>query len=130
MENKFYTSTNWAPWLGLGFLLSMLIFGTVSSVWLMCVLVILSFLPALIVRLTLKGYFVVDNFQVKYCYDRKNGRGTSFSIPMSDIQEVKRVGKSTLIQYDRGKTLHTRVHESEAFVNLLLKYNPRINLLK
>ncbi len=130
MENKFYTSTNWAPWLGLGFLLSFIFFGTIGDAWLMILLAILSFLPALIVRLTLRGYFLVDNFQVKYCYDRKNGRGTSFSMPISDIHEVKRVGKSILIHHDGGKKLHTRVHQSEAFVNLLLKYNPRINLLK
>ena len=128
MEKKFYTSTNWAPWLGLGFLLSTIFFGTVDNSWLMALLIVLSFLPALIVYLTLNGYYMLDNFQLKYCYDRKNGRGTSFSLPISDIKEVKRNGKSILIGYDGGKTLNTRVHESEAFVQLLLKYNPKIKL--
>jgi hypothetical protein len=128
MEKKFYTSTNWAPWLGLGFLLSTIFFGTLDNGWLTFLLVLLSFLPAFIVSLTLRGYYLVDNFQVKYCYDRKNGRGTSFSIPISDIEAVTRQNKSVLIQYDKGKSRHTRIHEAEAFVSLLLKYKPQIKI--
>jgi hypothetical protein len=129
MENKFYTSTNWAPWLGLGFLLSTIFFGTINDTWLMVLLVILSFLPALMVKLTLKGYFLVNNFQVKYCYDRQHERSVSFSIPIVDIISVKRIGKSVLINHTVDKTSYTRVHEAETFVNLLLKYNPRITIL-
>ena len=129
MENKFHTSTNWAPWLGLGFLLSTIAFSSVNDTWLMIVLAILSFLPAFIVRLTLRGYFQVDNFLLRFGYDRKKGRHISFSIPMMDIVSVKRIGKSILIQHTQDKTLYTRVHDSEAFVNALLKYNPRIKLV-
>ena len=127
MDTKFYTSTNWAPWLGLGFVLSSIFFGVVSNNWLLSFLVFLSFLPAIVVAFTLRGYYLVDNLQVKYCYDRKNGRQTSFSIPISDITEVKRVGKTVVFHYDRGEVYNTRIHEAEAFVAALLKYNPKIN---
>lgn len=127
MDTKFYTSTNWAPWLGLGFVLSSIFFGVVSNNWLLSFLVFLSFLPAIVVAFTLRGYYLVDNLQVKYCYDRKNGRQTSFSIPISDITEVNRVGKTVVFHYDRGEVYNTRIHEAEAFVAALLKYNPKIN---
>ena len=127
MDTKFYTSTNWAPWLGLGFVLSSIFFGVVSNNWLLSFLVFLSFLPAIVVAFTLRGYYLVDNLQVKYCYDRKNGRQTSFSIPISDITQVKRVGKTVVFHYDRGEVYNTRIHEAEAFVAALLKYNPKIN---
>ena len=127
MDTKFYTSTNWAPWLGLGFVLSSIFFGTVSNNWLLSFLVFLSFLPAIIVAFTLRGYYLVDNLQVKYCYDRKNGRKTSFSIPISDITQVKRVGKTVVLHYDRGEVYNTRIHQADAFVAALLKYNPKIN---
>ena len=128
MDTKFYTSTNWAPWLGLGFVLSSIFFGVVSNNWLLSFLVFLSFLPAIVVAFTLRGYYLVDNLQVKYCYDRKNGRQTSFSIPISDITEVNRVGKTVVFHYDRGEVYNTRIHEAEAFVAALLKYNPKINV--
>ena len=127
MDTKFYTSTNWAPWLGLGFVLSSIFFGTVSNNWLLSFLVFLSFLPAIIVAFTLRGYYLVDNLQVKYCYNRKSGRKTSFSIPISDITHVKRVGKTVVLHYDRGEVYNTRIHQAEAFVAALLKYNPKIN---
>ena len=127
MDTKFYTSTNWAPWLGLGFVLSSIFFGVVSNNWWLSFLVFLSFLPAIVVAFTLRGYYLVDNLQVKYCYDRKKGRQTSFSIPISDITEVKRVGKTVVLHYDRGEVYNTRIHEAEAFVAALLKYNPKIN---
>lgn len=127
MDTKFYTSTNWAPWLGLGFVLSSIFFGVVSNNWLLSFLVFLSFLPAIVVAFTLRGYYLVDNLQVKYCYDRKKGHQTSFSIPISDITEVKRVGKTVVFHYDRGEVYNTRIHQAEAFVAALLKYNPKIN---
>jgi hypothetical protein len=128
MENKFYTSTNWAPWLGLGFLLSTIFFSSISETWLMIALVIFSFLPAFIVRLTLRGYYQMDNFLLRYAYDRKEGRKVSFSIPMMDIQSVKKAGKSLQITHTKNIVLNTRVHDAETFVGLLLKYNPRIKL--
>ena len=127
MDTKFYTSTNWAPWLGLGFVLSSIFFGVVSNNWWLSFFVFLSFLPAIIVAFTLRGYYLVDNLQVKYCYDRKYGRQTSFSIPISDITQVKRVGKTVVFHYDRGEVYNTRIHQAEAFVAALLKFNPKIN---
>ncbi len=129
MDTKFYTSTNWAPWLGGAFLITTLIFGFVSNPWVLAILVILCFLPALVVSLTLKGYFVVDNLSVKYCYDRKNGVKTNFTIPLNDISKVKRIGKSVVIYYNRGESYSSRVHQSEDFVNTLTRLNPHIKVV-
>ncbi len=128
MDTKFYTSTNWAPWLGAGFILSTIFFGVISNMWLLTFMVALSFLPALIVWLTLGGYFLVDNLEVKYCYDRKRGRATSFSIPLNDITEVKRIGRSVVIYYDKSESYSSRIHQSAAFVAALLKFNPTIKV--
>lgn len=128
MNTKFYTSTNWLPWLLIAMILSSVFFGLVSETWLLLVLIALSFLPMMIVKLTLSSYFLVDNFEVKYCYDRKAGRNTSFSIPISDIQSVQRLGKSVVLHYNKGEVFNTRVHESEAFVAELTKYNPDIEV--
>jgi hypothetical protein len=128
MDTKFYTSTNWAPWLGAGFILSTIFFGLISDVWLLSFLVALSFLPALIVWLTLGGYFLVDNLELKYCYDRKSGQTTSFSIPLNDITAVKYIGKSVVIYYDKNDSYSSRIHQSAAFVAALLKFNPKIEV--
>jgi hypothetical protein len=130
MNTKFYASTNWLPWLLIAFILSSIFLGLISEIWLLMTLIALSFLPMIIVRLTLNGYFLVDNFEVKYCYDRRAGRKISFSIPLSDIQSVQRLGKSVVINYDKGEVFNTRIHQSEAFMAELLKYNPEISLIK
>ena len=129
MNTKFYTSTNWLPWMIIGVILSSIFLGFISDIWLQVLLVVLSFFPMIVVRLTLQGYFIVDNFELRYCYDRKKGRQTSFSLPISDISDVKRVGKSVVIHYDKGEVYSSRVHESEAFVHELTKYNPKIEII-
>jgi hypothetical protein len=126
MKIKYYTSTNWAPWLGFAFLLSTFFFSTISNNFLMLGLILLSFLPAAVVYLTLRGYFVVDNFQIKYCYEYKTGATTSFSIPLSDIKTIEQKGKAVAIYTERGETYYNRVHDAPTFVDAILKYNPRI----
>lgn len=128
MNTKFYTSTNWLPWLLIGMVLSSIFFSLISEMWILVLLILISFLPMLIVRLTLSSYFLVDNFEVKYCYDRRAGRSTSFSIPISDIESVQRIGKSVVLNYNNGEVFNTRVHEAAAFVTELKKYNPDIEL--
>lgn len=128
MNTKFYTSTNWLPWLLIGMVLSSIFFSLISEMWLLVFLILISFLPMFIVRLTLSSYFLVDNFEVKYCYDRRAGRNTSFSIPISDIESVQRIGKSVVLNYNNGEVFNTRVHEATAFVTELKKYNPDIEL--
>lgn len=129
MEKKFYTSTNWLPWLGFGFVLSMLFFAYISHWLLLVLLLIVSFLPALVVRLTLRGYFVIESNKIKLCYDRSAKRETSTEIPLLQISEVRCVGKSVVIYYGSSNEYSTRIHESKDFVELMLKYNPQIKLL-
>ena len=128
MEKRYYTSTNWAPWLGLGFALSPLVLTFVSLGWLLFVLLFLSFLPAIVVALTLRGYFLLENNQIKYCYDRKSGRDTDIAISLVDITQIKRVGKSVAISFDRDDNITKRIHETDAFIQDIMERNPRIEL--
>ncbi len=128
MEKRYYTSTNWAPWLGLGFALSPLVLTFVSLGWLLFVLLFLSFLPAIVVALTLRGYFLLENNQIKYCYDRKKGRDTDIAISLVDITRIKRVGKSVEISFDKDDNITKRIHDTEAFVKDIMERNPRIEL--
>lgn len=126
MEKRYYTSTNWGPWLGLGFVLSTLIFGFVSNGWLLALLIFLSFLPAIAVVLTLRTYFLLENNQIKYCYNRKGKRETDFAISLVDVTQIQRVGKSVAISYDNEDSIIKRVHEADVFVQDILQRNPRI----
>ena len=129
MEKKFYTSTNWLPWLGVGFVLSIFLFSYISNWFLLAFLLVLTFLPALAVRMTLKGYFVIEGNKVKLCYDRKEKRDMSNEIPLLQISEVRQVGKSVVIYYGSGNEFSSRIHEAKDFVALMLKYNPQIKML-
>jgi hypothetical protein len=126
MERKFFTTTNWAPWLGVAFLVSPLIFGAVKSWYILIPLLILCFLPAIIVALTLRGYLIIEANKVKYCYDRKGVRELSTEIPLLHITDVQQVGKSVIIHYDKENTFGCRLQNAPEFVELLLKYNPQI----
>ena len=126
MEKRYYTSTNWGPWLGIGFVLSVLCFGFVSNGWLSALLIFLCFLPSIAVALTLQSYFVLENNQIKYCYDRKAGRETEFAISLVDVTQIQRVGKSVAISFDNEDRIIKRVHEADVFVEDILRRNPRI----
>ncbi len=128
MERRYYTSTNWAPWLGLGFALSPLVLTFVSLGWILFLLLFLSFFPAIVVALTLKGYFLLENNQIKYCYARKKGRDTDIAINLVDITHIKRVGKSIQISFDKDDILTKRIHDTEAFIQDIMERNPRIEL--
>jgi hypothetical protein len=129
MEKKFYTSTNWAPWLGVGFAFSTLFFGMISHTGLLAFLVFLSFLPALVVALTLRGYFLLEDYQIKFCYDRPRGRETAYAISLADILQVHRVGKSVSIRFDKNDEINTRLSQAETFVQEIAQKNPRIEIL-
>jgi hypothetical protein len=129
MEKKFYTSTNWLPWLGVGFIISVFLFSYISNWFLLAFLLVLVFLPALAVRLTLRGYFIIENNKVKLCYDRKSKKDISTEIPLLQISEVRRVGKSVVIYYGSNHEFSTRIHEAKDFIEMMLKYNPQIKLI-
>ena len=130
MEKRFYTSTNWLPWLGLGFVLSTIALGIVSNGWILLTCIVLSFLPAATVALALRGYFIIENNQLNFRYARRNRERTQFAIGLVDITTVRRVGKSVNISFDKNDDIAVRIHEAEAFVNVLQQQNPRIELVK
>ncbi len=129
MEKRYYTSTNWAPWLGFAFAVSPFFLAFVSNGWLLAFLIFLSFLPALAVGLTLRGYFLLESNQIKYCYDRKSGRETDIAISLIDVIRVQRVGKSVAISFDRDDNITKRIHDTEAFIQDIMARNPRIELV-
>ena len=126
MDKQYKISTNWSPWLGLGFLLSTFFFGIVSNGWLLFFLILLGFLPAILVALALRSYIIIDNNQVKHCYDRKNGRQTDSVINIVDITAVERVGKSIIFHLDKDDDITVRVSLANELVQDLLARNPRI----
>ena len=126
MEKRYYTSTNWGPWLGTGFILSTIFFGLVSNGWVSALLIFLCFLPAITIALTCKSYFLLENNQIKFCYDRKEGRDTELAINLVDVTHVERVGKSVAIYLDNDDEVIKRVHEADVFVQDILERNPRI----
>ncbi|MBL7815310.1 MAG: hypothetical protein JNL70_09875 [Saprospiraceae bacterium] len=129
MEKRYYTSTNWGPWMGIGFVLSTIFFGVISNGWLLLFLIFLSFLPAFVVALTLRGYFLIENNQIKYCFDRKKERQVDFAVSLVDVTSVKRVGKSVLISLEKEDDIIKRVHEADKFVHDLVQRNPRIEIV-
>ena len=130
MEKRFYVSTNWAPWLAVGFVLSTVFFGIVSNGWLLLLLIILSFLPVLVVAVALRGYFILENNQIKFCYDRRMGRSTDYAISLVDVTRLEQVGKSVVISFDRGDEITARIHDAAAFVHEIVQQNPRIECVK
>jgi hypothetical protein len=130
MEKKYDTSTNWAPWLGISFILSTIFFGIVNNVWVLIALLLLSFLPPLIVALTLRGYFIIENNQLKYFYKRRKERKARFIINLMDINEIRRVGKSVFIYHGNDNQFIRRVHDSNGLVKDIMQRNSNIKLIE
>ena len=126
MEKQYKLSTNWLPWLGFGFLLSTVFFGFLSNGWLLFVLILLSFMPAIVVALALNGYVLLDNNQIKICYDRKNGRETTSALNIVDITSIERVGKSIVFHLDNAEEVAIRVSWANLLVQDIVAQNPRI----
>lgn len=130
MEKKYETSTNWAPWLGIGFLLSLFFFGNIDKIYWLLILLFVGFLPALVVALTLRGYFVVDNNQLKFYYKRRSEKKARFTVSIFDVHEIRQVGKSVFIYYGKNEQFIRRVHNAEAFVREVRQRNPNIKLIQ
>ena len=130
MEKKYKLSTNWLPWLAIGFLLSTFFFGIISDGWLLFFLIFLSFLPAIVVTLALRGYVILENNQVKTCYDRKNGPEMTSAINISDVNSIGRVGKSIIFHLDNDEDVALRVSWANELVEEITTQYPRIELVK
>jgi hypothetical protein len=128
MEKQYKLSTNWAPWLAIGFLLSTFFFGLISNGWLLVFSIFLSFLPAILVALVLRGYVVLENNQIKVCYDRKTGRETTSALNMADVKSIERVGKSLIFHLDNDEDVTMRVSWANQLVEDIAAQNPRIEV--
>ncbi len=122
-DKKFYTTTNWAPWLGIGILLSSFFFSIVSNPVMLVGLIFLSFLPSIVVALSLKTYFVVEDQQVNLYYDRpSDGYDTpeeALSVNIEDIDVIRKIGKSVILKLNSGEVFARRVKNADAFVQTL-----------
>jgi hypothetical protein len=130
MKKQYQLSTNWSPWLALGFLLSTVFFGIVSNGWFLFLLILVSFLPAIIVALALRGYIVLENNQIKTCYDRRNGRETTSALNIADITSIERVGKSVVFHLDNDEAVTMRMSWANQLVQDIVAQNPRIEYNK
>jgi hypothetical protein len=130
MEKQYKLSTNWLPWLGFGFLLSTVFFGLVSNGWLLVLLILLSFMPAIVVALALQGYVLIENNQIKICYDRKSGRETTSVLNIVDITSIERVGKSLVFHLDNEEDVTMRVSWANLLALDIIEQNPRIEYEK
>lgn len=130
MVKQYKLSTNWLPWLAIGFLLSTFFFGFISDGWLLFFLIFLSFLPAIVVALALRGYVILENSQIKICYDRRKGPEATSAINISDINSIGRVGKSIIFHLDNDEDIALRVSWANELVEEILTQYPRIELVK
>ena len=130
MEKQYKLSTNWLPWLAIGFLLSTFFFGVISDGWLLFFLIFLSFLPAIVVALALRGYVILENNQIKTCYNRKNGPEMTSAISISDVNSIGRVGKSIIFHLDNDEDVALRVSWANELVEEIITQCPRIELIK
>ena len=130
MEKKYKLSTNWLPWLAIGFLLSTFFFGVISDGWLLFFLIFLSFLPAIVVALALRGYVILENNQIKTCYNRKNSPEMTSAINIADVNSIERVGKSIIFHLDNDDDVALRVRLANELVEEITTQYPRIELIK
>ncbi len=132
-DKKFYTITNWAPWLGLGILLSSFFFSIVSNPLLLILLIFLCFLPALIVAFSLKTYFFVENQQLNLYYDRPNGGYDTpeeeFSVNLEDIEVIRKIGRSVVLKLTSGDAIARRVKNADALVKIITDLRPAISVI-
>jgi hypothetical protein len=126
MKKQYKISTNWLPWLGFGFLLSTAFFGFVSNGWLLFLLIVLSFMPAIVVALALRGYVFLENNQIKTCYDRKAGREVTSALNVVDITSIERMGKSLVFHLDNDEDVTMRVSWANLLAQEIVEQNPRI----
>ena len=130
MEKKYKLSTNWLPWLAIGFLLSTFFFGVISDGWLLFFLIFLSFLPSIVVALALRGYVILENNQIKTCYDRKNGPEMTSAINISDVNSIEKMGKSIIFHLDNDEDVALRVSWANELVEEITTQYPRIEWVK
>ena len=130
MEKKYKLSTNWLPWLAIGFLLSTFFFGVISDGWLLFFLIFLSFLPSIVVALALRGYVILENNQIKTCYNRKNGPEMTSAINIADVNSIERIGKSIIFHLDNDEVVALRVRWANELVEEITTQYPRIELVK
>ncbi len=126
MVKQYKLSTNWSPWLALGFVLSSFFFGFISNGWLLFLGIFVSFLPAIIVALNLRGYVVMENNQLKTCYERQNGRQTTAALNLADVTSIDRVGKSIVFHLDNEEAVTMRVSWANELAQDIVAQNPRI----
>ena len=126
--NKIYPiSTNWAPWVGIGFVLSTIFFGIVNGI-VLTILVILSFLPAIVVALNLQGFYTIDNNQIQFFPNKNRVKKPISVLNIADVTHIEQVGKSLVFHVKELENITTRVKNAQLFVQDIVKQNPLITI--
>lgn len=130
MREKYYHSVNWAPWIGFAFLLTGFFFSTISNNYLLALLIVLSFLPALAVFFLLRRYsvFTTEHFLTDY-YKRATGDAILETINLLDVQTVRWIGKSVILIQTNGTIKAQRLKKSDAFIAQLQKIAPNVSVI-
>ena len=130
MNEKFYHSINWGPWLGAAFLLSGFFFSTISNNYLLFFLIALSFTPAVAVMLLLRRYsiFTPEQTLTDY-YQRATGDKMIETIDLSETQTARWIGKSVILTQTDGTTKAQRFKKSEEFIEQLRLSSPNISVI-
>ena len=132
-NKKFYTTTNWTPWLAIGIFLSSFFFSIVSNPWILVALIFLCFLPALIVAFALRTYFLIEDNRLFLYYDRPpNSFGELeevLSVNLEDIEVVRQIGKSVVMKFNTGETIARRIKAAKEFVTILTENNSSISVV-
>ena len=133
MNKKFYTTTNWTPWLAIGIFLSSFFFSIVSNPWILIMLIFLCFLPALIVAFALKTYFFIQDNKLFLYYDRPPNSfdelKEELSFNLEDIEGIRQIGKSVVMKLNTGETVARRIKEAKEFVTILTENNSSISVV-
>jgi hypothetical protein len=127
---RFAAATNYAPWLGIGFLLSTLFFGIVSNGWLLFGLILLSFIPCLALYFSARGFYTIEDGILKHGYLRgKSTVEVIGKLNLSEIENIKFAGRAMELTDKNGGTYPFLVRNSQTLLEAILKTNPDIKVI-
>ncbi len=130
MNEKYYHSINWGPWLGAAFLLSGFFFSTISNNYILSLLILLSFTPALAIMFVLRRYsvFLMGQKLTDY-YQRATGDAIIETFDLAQTETARWIGKSVILTQADGTTKAQRFKNSAAFVAQLRKNVPHVSVI-
>lgn len=129
MDNKFYVSTNWALWLALGFGGAGLAFAYLDDRLTIFLTVFLCFLPAIIVKTTLNGFYDIQPDALVFAYMRHSQMVVTQKIPLSNISDIQVTKNYVTIVHTEGVS-RNHLTQAGAFAAAVRAQLPAIQIVK